>query len=158
MSQGQFAIVDAASFDWLNQWNWTAVWDDQTQSYYATRGITRPSGKQKTILMHRLIAGDPDGKIVDHKDHDTLNNRRKNLRAVSDAESNWNRRIRKDSTSGATGVTWNSRDRLWYARLGVNGKRLHLGNFKTKEEAISAYSTAAIEHHGAFADLNDRVA
>src|SRR4051812_36399282 len=36
--------------------------------------------------LHRIIRGNPKGKIIDHKDHNGLNNRRDNLRDVSNAE------------------------------------------------------------------------
>lgn len=104
LTQGQFAVVDAADFEFLNQWKWFAHWNSKTKSFYAVRSGARVNGRQAAILMHRAILGCVlhDGSEVDHRDHDTLNNRRSNLR-LAGKQNQHNQNIRKDNTSGFKG-------------------------------------------------------
>ncbi len=102
-------------------------------------------------LMHRLIVGleNHDGKIVDHINHNGLDNTRKNLRVVSNAVNMANRRgPSRNSTSGIRGVYWYKRDKKWCADIQVLGKTYHIGRFKTIEEAEAAAKRARFEWWG----------
>ena len=147
LTQGQNAIVDAADCEWLMQWNWTSGWCEDTQSFYAYR----VSGN-KTIRMSRLILDCNSKELADHENHDTLDNRRANLRKATKRQNTFNQRKARDNTSGFKGVTW--RKGLAVARIRGNGKLLHIGSFLTAEEAARAYDEAAIRYHGEFAFLN----
>jgi hypothetical protein len=157
LTQGQVAIVDAADYEWLMQWKWQALWDPHTQSFRAVRTeYFRVDGKraQKAITMHRLILNaQPDIK-VDHIDHNTLNNRRYNLRAATQTQNSaHNRRMHRNNTSGYRGVRfyqYYGEPGRWVARITRNGKLQHLGYFNTPEEASNAYENAAREHRGEF--------
>ena len=106
--------------------------------------------------MHRLILGfeTGDGQIGDHKNHDTLDNRRKNLRVCSRTQNAMNQTLSKNSTSGFKGVFWDKEKRKWVAQLRTNGKRKYLGGFVTPELAALAYDVAAAQEFGDFACLN----
>ena len=107
--------------------------------------------------MHRLIQGAPRGQAVDHKNGDSLDNRRSNLRPASHAQNMQNVGITKANTSGYKGVNWNSDASKWHARIRVNGKRLHLGLFDAAEDAHAAYVAAAEMHHGEFVNAGHRI-
>jgi hypothetical protein len=79
LTQGKFAIVDNADFDWLNQWKWYAVKSYNT--WYARRFSSIP--------MHRQIMSAPSGTEIDHRNHNGLDNRRQNLRFSTSAENQW---------------------------------------------------------------------
>jgi hypothetical protein len=149
LTRGMVALVDDADFDWLNQWKWCA-----TAGGYAMRriNITRTIGEY--IYMHRLIAGAGEGVYADHINHDTLDNRRCNLRIATPGESIRNTRARKNNLSVFKGVVRNRSSR-WAARIQVDGAPIHLGYFLTQREAAHAYNEAAIQLHGEFACLND---
>jgi hypothetical protein len=100
--------------------------------------------------MHRLLLSSKKGEQVDHRNHDTLDNRRSNLRTATASQNSTNRRRRSDNTSGTRGVRFYAPNGKWLARIGVNGKRKHLGYFPTQEAAYAAYVDAAIEEHGEF--------
>lgn len=88
----------------------------------------------------------PSGEI-DHKDRNTLNNRIDNLRHAPTRDlQRANQKVRKDSLSGAKGVSFVPRKNKWRARL---AKRT-IGYFDTKETAMTAYAAAAREMYGAF--------
>jgi len=149
LTQGQFALIDAADYEWLSQWKWHAGWNPPTQTFYAKRSDFI-GGKLCTIRMHREIVGAPKGMDVDHKNHDTLDNRRRNLRLATNSQNQQNKRMQKNNTSGQRGVFWIASENRWLAQIGINGKRKKLGRFKDFEEATAAYKAAAEHLFGEF--------
>lgn len=104
---------------------------------YASRSIIK-DGKHTTEQLHRMILKAQKGQEVDHIDRNPLNNCRNNLRFVSHAENMANRKLQKNNVSGYAGVSFLKSHNKWVARLWRNGKGIHLGLFKTKEQAIKA--------------------
>jgi hypothetical protein len=82
LSRGKVAVIDAADATLVGQFRWYAQ-ASSTGGFYAATGVKGPDGKRTQIYMHRLITGAPKGKDVDHINHDTLDNRRANLRVGS---------------------------------------------------------------------------
>ena len=156
LTRGYEAIVDAADYDWLNQWKWYAK--PNKTVVYAVR-MRKVDGKRKNIWMHREILMNPVGKNVDHINRNGLDNRRCNLRAVSPGANQFN----KTPTRNNTGVYFHNRDKVWTASIGKSGKVHHLGNFSTKEEAIEARKRAEREYwpgiitHATDSETNERV-
>ncbi len=96
LTKGQFAKVDTADYDWLMQWKWCATWVQSTNSYYAMRSVRigpRCENKKRPVLMHRQILGlEPGNPLTgDHIWHDTLDNRRSQLRVATQMENNKNK-------------------------------------------------------------------
>lgn len=162
LTRGLVALVDAADFELVGNYNWHAVPSNPPGRFYAVRG-TRVGGKYRNIFMHNQLMGvEPSiAKAVDHKNHDGLDNRRENLR-ISDRYQNMrNRRKLKPGTSKYKGVCFVSTMQTWEAKIAAgpvqrNGKRkqLLLGRFSSEAEAARAYDAAATEHFGEFAVLN----
>lgn len=161
LTQSQYTLVNDEDFEYLNQWKWCAHWSPKTNSFYAVRNEMTAEGKYKTVRMHRVIMKEPVGKVVDHDNHNTLDNRKENLRVCEQAENMHNFRRPSNNTSGYKGVTINrqkskSRVREYItAQIGVNGKVLRLGYYKTLRDAARAYNEAAIKYFGEFALLNE---
>lgn len=89
--------------------------------------------------LHREIMHPPPGFVVDHKNGDGLDNRRKNLRVVTQSENLRNVvGARSNSTSGVLGVSWHKGSKRWVARIFHEGKNVNLGKYVTKEEAAAA--------------------
>ncbi len=151
LTQGQYAVVDSDWVDRLSQWKWHAKWCSRMKAYYAARNETTTKGKQRTIRMHRVIAQAPSGLVVDHRDHNTLNNTEANLRVATKLQNNHNQRLYRTSTSGHKGVTWRPRLNKWHARIQVDKTRLHLGYFERLEDASAAWREAAQKHFGEYA-------
>ncbi|WP_369426485.1 AP2 domain-containing protein [Bradyrhizobium ottawaense] len=105
-------------------------------------------------MFHREAIRAPRGLDVDHKDHNGLNNKRSNLRAVANGDNRKNSRIRRGGTSRFKGVYWRAHRKKWVARISVNGLAIHIGSFDCEEEAARAYDLEAIRCHGTFASLN----
>ena len=154
LSQGQSAKVDAADYEYLSQWKWHATWDPYTKSFYAVRKTSRARGKVG-ILMHRLLMEleRGDRREVDHRNTDTLDNRRLNLRIATHSQNGANRGANENNTSGYKGVSWHKVGRKWRAQIRVNGRQIYLGMFDSPEQASLAYRNAANFHHQEFARL-----
>ncbi len=151
LTQGQFAIVDEIDYGRLTSYKWFAMWDDHSQSFYAGRHSPTVNGYRTIIRMHREIMKVSARSQVDHASHDTLDNRRSNLRLATHGQNKCNQGKRKDNTSGFKGVSWRKRERKWIARIALEGKRKVIGYYDSAEDAGAAYKAAAIELHGAFA-------
>jgi hypothetical protein len=147
LTQGQNAIVDTSDYDWLNQWNWYANWSEVTHSFYAVRTLNH-------VRMAREILGCDSTKEADHINHDTLDNRRINLRKVNKQENATNKRMYQSNTSGFIGVSWNKHKQKWTASIGYRGEIIYVGAFPSSEEAARARDKLAKMYHGEFAVLN----
>lgn len=142
LSRGQFAIVDDQDYEWLSQWEWYARWCPHTRSYYAQRRATLADGRKTAIVVHREILGLQRGDPLqgDHINHQTLDNRRANLRAVTSQENHFN-------IQTAKGYYWEADRNKYRAWIKVNRKLKYLGRFNTKEEARAAHVAAKAIHH-----------
>lgn len=149
LTQGKFALVDDSDYEWLNQWKWYAF--KNGTSFYAGRSITK-DGARKMILMHRIITNAKKDKMVDHKDHNGLNNQRVNVRECTRSQN-----MQNQSSGGVSkylGVGWIKGRNKWEASIKSNDKRKNLGHFKTEIEAAIIYNIAARKYHGEFANPN----
>lgn len=144
-----YAIVDDEDFELLDEFKW-----HRSASGYAYTAIR--IGKMRVQpLMHRIILNAPNGVDTDHIEHDTLDNRKSNLRIATRSQNKqngfgWANKAFK-------GVSWYKRYRKWAARIGLpgtSGKNKFLGYFEDATEAALAYNAAAREMFGEFACLN----
>ena len=94
LSSGAVALVDDEDVELVSQFKWQEAKAIRNGKYYTSyavgklgSGITR-----KTISMHRLIMGFPEGLVVDHINHDGLDNQKNNLRVVTSGENQKNLR------------------------------------------------------------------
>lgn len=118
---------------------------------YARRGI-KTDGIKSTRALHREIIDCPDNMMVDHINHDTLDNRRCNLRIVTTNQNQQN--SNPNGNRKYKGVYKNSKTDRWEARIGHNKKQHYLGIFATQIEAAMAYDIAARPLFGEYAKLN----
>lgn len=105
-------------------------------------GTLKTSNGYKTILMHRLIMNPETGVYVDHINHDTLDNRRHNLRLVNASQNQMNRKRGANNKSGRTGVYWKKDKCKWVANIRINGKATQLGSFNSFEDACKVREKA----------------
>ena len=94
--------------------------------------------KGSNVQLHRYLTECPSDKVVDHKDRNTLNNTRDNLRVTTKSKNGLNARTRSGSKSGVPGVTFSNRDNKWRVRVPVEGVQRQIGQFLSLEEAIEA--------------------
>ena len=128
------------------------VWHKSSSGYVQTMI------KDKTmILLHRLIMDCPDGMVVDHINHDKLDNRKCNLRICTALQNAWNKSVSKRNRSGYNGVyVVKVGSKIKYrAGITVNHKVIYLGMFPTAEEAHEARLKAEKFYYGGFANVTD---
>lgn len=146
LTKGYVSIIDAADAHLVEGFNWYAR--VCRNNVYACRYSPRPS--REMVHMHRVIAGEPEGFLVDHENGDGLCNRRKNLRAASRAQNSRNQKIASHNSSGFKGVSFDKSTKRFRAYIYVLGKRKDLGSFRTAEEAHKSYCKASLALHGSF--------
>lgn len=93
-------------------------------------------------------------EMVDHKKHNTLDDRIENLRPATRSQNLINRTSSKNSTSKYLGVSFHKLANKWCANIFIDKKLKHLGYFIIEMEAALAYNEAAKIHFGEFANLN----
>ncbi|CAM4408509.1 HNH endonuclease [Paenibacillus xylanexedens] len=124
------SVITTKSLEVLNNFQGTfrAVWNENTKSYYAM-GYERVYGKKINIMMHRYIVSCTDDLVVDHVNHNTLDNRIENLRVVNQSQNMLNFDPAKRRT--ITGISWYEDKKKW--RVRIQGK--HIGYFSELHEA-----------------------
>jgi hypothetical protein len=106
--------------------------------------------------MHREIITPPYPLVVDHINHNGLDNRKANLRPATKSQNNINKPNikRKGAHSKYRGVTLEKRINKWQAQIRAKGTHRVIGYFEDEIEAAKAYDAKARKYHGEFAVLN----
>lgn len=157
LSKGRHAKVSPEDYERLSKYSW---------HYHPGRfgkGYARGGPGKGRVMMHRFILNAPKDIQVDHANHDPLDNRRSNIRPCTHRQNIQNlSRVRGDLPKGVSLWAPSRRFAANYApgftryrtRITVNGRRIHVGTYRTVEEAARAYDDAAKKHFGEFAFLN----
>ena len=155
LTKERVALISPEDESRVSEFHWHAKFNKSSGEWYARHCTTR---KKKVVvqLLHRFIRNvtDPQTCVV-HLNHDTLDNRRENLKLIDRtlfAKFVSTRRSPAHS-AGLKGVTYR-KDR-WEAYVTRGGKSYHLGYFRTAVDAALAYNTKAREFYGDDAFLND---
>lgn len=161
LSRGYECLVDDQDYEALRIFQWTADVQVATAKYeriYAARwpwpgvGLPRPK-----IYMHRVIVNPPPDFLVDHRNGNGLDNRRKNLRIATWAQNRANHNQWTFGTNRYKGVTrdhggWRAR----ITRVLEDGSQeyLYSANFNDEVTAARAYDAAVLRLFGEFAQTN----
>ena len=147
LSNGMTVKVDGKDFETVSRYNWYA--SKQGDRFYAYAWIGG-----KNVSMHRLLFGHEAGELdIDHRNGDGLDNRRENLRVATRSQNTANSRKQKGTSSKYKGVCV-TKDGYIKGYVSYLSKHIHLGYFKTEEEAARAYDEAARKYWGEFAGVN----
>lgn len=114
--------------------------------------------KNKTVYLHDYIMSRyytiNSSCLVDHIGGETSrnDNRKTNLRIVTQQQNAMNRQLRKDNTSGYTGVSWDKSSKRWVSYIG----NTRLGSYATIEEAIEVRKQAEHKYFGEYSYDNSQ--
>lgn len=165
LTRGFEALVDNADYSLISQYRWHAL-VTATGVYaigrpYPKRERQKPNLPQgpkqprKKKLLHRFLLGlEEDETQVDHRNQNTLDNRRKNLRVGTAQQNRCNRPKRQGTSSAYKGVSWNKANSVWHAKIQVHRRHIYIGCFDDERKAALAYDRAAFSYHGEFAFFN----
>lgn len=156
LTRGQVALVDDIDAD-LAELKWFAVYNHCINGYYAARNVI-VNGRRSTVGMHRIVLARMLGRellrneLTDHVKHNTLDNRRSELRLASPTQNSSNSRhvVGKTGYRGAYYLNGGK----YRAQIAHNNTLIHIGCYDTLLEAAMAYDEKAIELKGEFAILN----
>lgn len=151
LTQGYVAVIDDEDVPLVMPFRWNAR---KIGGHVYAWSTGNAKLGLPVIGMHRLITNCQQGQLVDHIDRDGLNNTRANLRLATRAQNRLNARRSSNNTSGFKGVHRCGRTRRWRSVITVDGRKIRLGWFDSREDAARAYDAAAVKHYGDFARLN----
>lgn len=124
---------------------------EQHSGFYVVLKEERHDCK-RTLKIHRFITDAPDGMVVDHINHDTLDNRRCNLRVVTNQQNirNMNGASITNNNSKVRGVyALKLKNKTkWTVQLKINGRSTHFGTYETIEEADRVAKEKRKIHYG----------
>lgn len=152
LTRGFQAVIDECDAERVALKKWSAsgpIGQIRPQHYW------RENGRVRGIGLGRYIMGNPTDLVVDHIDHDTLNNTRRNLRVCTEAQNLRNRKMYRNNKTGFKGVFLDGGiKRPFLVRIGFQNESIYVGSFATAEEAALVYDSEARRLHGEFASLN----
>jgi hypothetical protein len=153
LHRGGSVLIDADLLDGLLSYQWHIL--DGRVIAPADTGRTRSCRPVKTMLiMHRFILDAPRHLDVDHRNHNTLDNRRSNLRLCTKSQNNMNRRPAKGKPTRYKGVYRCTNTTKWQVIARVRGEQHYLGTFADEVAAAKAYNDFVLARWGEFAYLN----
>jgi len=121
-------------------------------------GYLRVAADGRRYRVHRVIFLMKTGRWpvpdCDHRDLNGVNNLWNNLREATRSQNKANEPVHCGRTDRLKGAYHHKKHGGWSSRIKVMGKMLHLGYFKTKEEAHECYKVAADKYFGEFAYHN----
>lgn len=119
--KGEYAVIDDEDYEKISRYRW----------YYCDGYAVSDFG----VRMHRFIMNPPQDLVIDHTNHDRLDNRRSNLKICTQFENSQNRTHAK----ATYGNVYSNKDvTKWYACNMIDGKRVRSKNYDTYEEAEEA--------------------
>jgi hypothetical protein len=153
LTQGKVAIVDDEDYPSLIQYHWYAK--RNKNHFYAERTFKK-DGRWQCIQMHKQLLGEdiPSGTLRDHRNRNSLDNRRENLRVVTPSVNTHNSIPMRNNQSGYRGVCWHKKTRKWSAYIKIGGKQYYGGEFVSISEAVMARDELAKSYYGDSAVLN----
>lgn len=105
---------------------------------------------KKSILLHRFVVNATSEEDVDHRNRDSLDDRKSNLRKCDDSTNSMNSKLYRTNTSGHKGVCWSTKDNKWMAYIMVKQKHKTLGYFNNFDDAVICREKAEKEYFGEF--------
>lgn len=157
-------IIDTEDLLLLQSYNRAVqvMWNNNTKTYYARfyiyDGIKDGKVRYKVLYIHRLLVDAKEDDYVDHKDLNSLNNRKKNLR-ITQNSPNLKHRLDANSNnkSGYRSVHWIEKLQKYIVQLTIDGVNTKLGEFEPNEldQAVEFANKMRQKYYGSFKGKDD---
>jgi hypothetical protein len=166
-TNGEIALCDDEDYPLLARFAWFMASSVDRGKPYPCCNVIGKQGVVKKIPMHQLVMAGLYG--IDHKDNDSFNNQKFNLRESTYQQNGWNSQKQrtargKPCTSKYKGVQYRPLRGAprWlvyfkYVAPGAHkstGKMIRVGYFWDEDDAARAYNAKAKELRGEWAWLN----
>lgn len=140
LTQGKYTTVDDEDYELLinSNFKWYCTYSHGHHYAFGQHAGTY-------IMLPRFLLNPKKGEQIDHIDRNGLNNKRDNLRIVSNRENQLNKKKPAHNTSGYKGVWWAKDRNKFRAEFYYKGQRYSLGSFDDPREAARAYDKKALE-------------
>jgi len=120
-------------------------------TWCVSTGYIMSSLNGKLIQFHRVVTNASDDEIIDHISRNRKDNRKINLRFVTETENHRNTSLGKNNKSGFIGVSFDNRSGKWYSKIDVDYKQISLGRYEYLNDAVYARLCAEKEFYGEYA-------
>ena len=144
-------IIDEEDFDKIKNYNWYSVEDCGNFYAYAN---TVSLNRKSTIKIHRLLTDAPAHLQVDHLNRNGLDNRKCNLRLVTNTQNQWNKKNNNRELPKGVSLTSNNNSNKFKVRIKYYNKEISLGTYDNLVEAAAVYQGAAILREKIFLNEN----
>ncbi len=131
LSKGETSLVDDEDFAYLSKHKW-----------YLSNGYAI---NEDRVKMHRMILKPLPDQLVDHRDHNKLNNQKYNIRIVNKEQNVHNQHKRRNTNNTYKGVQFKKKLGLYNSRCRINHEDHDLGFYKSEIAAAYAYNKKAKE-------------
>ena len=135
-AENLWAIIDLEDLQKVLDfpYTWFAKYDPDIDSFYAVASqYHKELGRARPVYLHQFVM-DANGKVVDHENHNTLDDRKSNLRISEEIRNAMNRKAKnKNNKSGYRNVCWSKSEKMWLVQLQINQKNAVLGKFSYDE-------------------------
>lgn len=138
-------LFDAEDLPLIESRSWYCDKDGYLVSCYYYAGVKR------FVRFHRIVMNAKPYQCVDHINRNRADNRKQNLRCCEYADNDRYRGLYSTNTSGVAGVYFDSERNKWVASISYNSKRIYIGRFNEKDDAIKARLNKEIELFKEFA-------
>jgi len=147
----KYLIIDNSDYPTLIHYTWT-LQKGKRDTFYARAFLDTEQKIQ--VRVHRFLMNPKKHERIDHINLNGLDNRRSNLRIVTNSQNLMNSRKPIVNTTGFKGVTYRKRKKLYCARIVKNGKCVGSVMFRDVLQAAQKYNEMAIHHFGEYARIN----
>lgn len=138
-------LIDLEDVEKCKKYHWTIT--DGYACYVYIKNKERVS-----LKLHKFLINVPEGKVVDHKNGNTLDDRKYNLRICTRIQNSWNRKKNSNSASPFKGV--HKKGKSFEAYISCNKVKMYLGTFGNLDDAIKARKQAELKYFGEYSYLN----
>jgi HNH endonuclease/AP2 domain len=143
-------IVDEQGYDLFVKYKWYAT--SGKYPYLRAKANGNVLKFHIELMKNEMVNEITDSKatrvVVDHINGNVYDNRKENLRVVTQSENNMNKKLQENNSSGIVGVSWHTRDMCWQAYISYNSQRIHLGSFYFLRNAVKARREAELDYFG----------